>query len=106
MNEHRAKPSLARPTRALAIFAICAGLLVLSSCGQSRPASAGGNTSGSAQTVHDPENPYWRGYTGTAPIDASTGTGRATVRDPENPYWIGNTVSVPPTYADPVRGPR
>ena len=92
---------------ALASMAL-ASSLVLGACGQVvRSASAGSLTDSrsAAQTIHDPENPYWIGATGVASITTDAATTTRTLHDPDNANWIGSAVTVP-AYADPVRGPR
>jgi hypothetical protein len=71
-----------RATRALAILAICATLLL----------GAAAVIQGTAtQVVRDPENPYFAGNTISVPTDG----GARVVRDPQNPYFAGNTLESP-----------
>ena len=84
MNEHSAKPNLARPRSALAILAICASLL-LAAVGLNLTSAPSGTM---RQIVRDPENPAYVGNT----IGSSATTGSKIVRDPENPAYVGNTI--------------
>ncbi len=111
MNWLSTSKSVSRPTRALAILAICASLLVAATGLSLTNVPSGGtttrplhdpenpayvfNTIGSSTTssqtsqiLRDPENPYWTGAT----IGSPATTGSRTIHDPENPYWTGATI--------------